>query len=228
MKFDLSQYEPVDERLERFWGEHPGGRIETMLLSDPNQLEECVVRAEVYFDAGEPRPRGTGMAFERRGGGGANQTSHLENAETSAIGRALASCGYKAKRDSPRASREEMEKVSRAGDHRQFGMPRVEDRRESSGDRRAQVPPVAEGLDLSTLDRSGLWKVAAAEYAADRGNPNDRLETAREFNRLLGRDENSHDLKDFDAADLRDVIEALRARRNQTATADDPRPGYAR
>ena len=36
----------------------------------------------------------TGHAFEVQGAGFINKTSHVENAETSAIGRALASAGY--------------------------------------------------------------------------------------------------------------------------------------
>jgi hypothetical protein len=29
MRFNPEDYEPVDARLERFWDEHPNGRIET-------------------------------------------------------------------------------------------------------------------------------------------------------------------------------------------------------
>lgn len=115
MRFDLDNYETVEARLERFWQEHPSGRIETRLLTPPDLLEEVVMRAAVWFDAANEYPAGTGHAFETRGGRGANETAHLENCETSAIGRALANCGYKAKRDSPRPSREEMQKVERGG-----------------------------------------------------------------------------------------------------------------
>lgn len=110
MRFNLEDYETVDARLERFWKEHPGGRVETRLLTDPRDLQEVVFWAAVWFDVAEEHPRATGTAFERPGSG-ANQTSHLENAETSAIGRALANAGYKASKKAPRPSREEMGKT---------------------------------------------------------------------------------------------------------------------
>jgi hypothetical protein len=115
MRFDLQNYETVDSRLDKFWTEHPNGRVETRLLSDPLQLDEVVVWAAVWFDVSEPEPRATGLAFERRGGGGANQTSHLENAETSAIGRALANANYKTSKNAPRPSQEEMRKANGNG-----------------------------------------------------------------------------------------------------------------
>jgi hypothetical protein len=55
--------------------------------------------------------KATGHAFEIDGENGmANKTSALENCETSAIGRALANCGYGGDK---RVSREEMAKVER-------------------------------------------------------------------------------------------------------------------
>jgi hypothetical protein len=113
MRFDLEKYETVEARLDRFWSEHPGGRIETRLLTPAEVLEEVVVSAAVWFDVTEEHPRATGLASERRGGQGANQIAHLENCETSAIGRALANAGYKARKDAPRPSREEMGKGDR-------------------------------------------------------------------------------------------------------------------
>src|SRR5262249_28745958 len=60
----------------------------------------------------DAQPSATGHAFEQRGvGSRANRTSHIENCETSAIGRALAMLGFEVERGI--ASREEMEKVRR-------------------------------------------------------------------------------------------------------------------
>ena len=66
-----------------------------------------IVRAEVY-KADSEKPSGVGHAFELDGTGMANKTSALENAETSAVGRALAQAGYSGSR---RTTREEMAKV---------------------------------------------------------------------------------------------------------------------
>jgi hypothetical protein len=56
---------------------------------------------------------GTGYAEEVRGAGNVNRTSHVENCETSAIGRALANCGMAGSDMTKRPSREEMSKVQR-------------------------------------------------------------------------------------------------------------------
>ena len=50
-----------------------------------------VMQAKVCDDAG--RVLGTGTAYEKEGSTFINQTSYIENCETSAVGRALAMCG---------------------------------------------------------------------------------------------------------------------------------------
>ena len=114
-RFDLSAYETVEERIRRFYADNPDGRIITENLTTPadRAVQTWVIRSVVYLTAGDQAnnlPKASGLAFEVDGGFGANQTSALENAETSAIGRALANAGYSGNK---RASREEMEKVER-------------------------------------------------------------------------------------------------------------------
>ena len=109
--FNLDNYETVEDRLVKFWNEHQDGRILTSVhYYDDNRI---LVRAEIYFNREDDRPVATGYAEELRGASPVNRTSHAENAETSAIGRGLANCGYAAKGSRP--SREEMEKVQRMG-----------------------------------------------------------------------------------------------------------------
>jgi len=111
MGFDLSDYETVEDRLVRFWAEHgPGARVETVMMSYDG--DSCIFRAEIYFNNSETVPTATGYAHETRSERGVNSTSFVENCETSAIGRALANCGYAT--HGKRPSREEMSKVSRA------------------------------------------------------------------------------------------------------------------
>ncbi len=110
-RFNLDDYVDVNTRIDTFWERFPGGRIVTELLSDPNHLDRVVVMASVFRDNDPVLPAATGLAFEDAGGPGANQTSHLENCETSAIGRALANLGLETSRHRP--SRQEMEKVQR-------------------------------------------------------------------------------------------------------------------
>ena len=105
--FNLDDYETVEERLIKFWKEHPDGRIDTKLV-DANATR-FIVQAYIYRTEVDQHPWSTGLAEETISGRGVNATSALENCETSAIGRALASAGYATKGKRP--SREEMAKV---------------------------------------------------------------------------------------------------------------------
>lgn len=110
-KFNLDDYETVEQRIKRFYEAHPNGRIITELVERDASQKMWIVKAFVFVtDEIEALPRATGYAFEIDGSGMANQTSALENCETSAIGRALANMNLSGNK---RASREEMEKVAR-------------------------------------------------------------------------------------------------------------------
>ena len=106
--FNLEDYETVEERLVKFWKEHPDGRIATQLLDSSNG--RYIVQAYIYRTEVDQHAWATGLAEETITGRGVNATSALENCETSAIGRALASAGYATKGKRP--SREEMTKVA--------------------------------------------------------------------------------------------------------------------
>jgi hypothetical protein len=108
--FNLEDYETVEERLIKFWKDHPDGQIHTKLLDQA--AGRFIVEAAIYRTEADLRPWTTGLAEETIQGRGVNATSALENCETSAIGRALANAGYATK--GKRASREEMAKVSTA------------------------------------------------------------------------------------------------------------------
>jgi hypothetical protein len=109
--FDLSQYETVAERLERFWADYPAGRIYTELVNGSHAGESVIMAASVYKDKADLYPDATGYAQETPGEGMVNKTSWVENCETSAIGRALANMGY-APKGGHRSSREEMVKAA--------------------------------------------------------------------------------------------------------------------
>lgn len=109
MAFDLSTYEPVAARLDRWLTNGQGSkRVLTHLVHYTDQ--RCVFRAELYVD---DVCIATGWAEETRGDGYVNETSHFENCETSAVGRALANAGLAGADHTKRPSREEMEKVER-------------------------------------------------------------------------------------------------------------------
>jgi hypothetical protein len=110
-QFNLNDYETVEQRIKRFYKDNPDGRIitENQTTLQDRQVSTWVVMASVYLNNETDKPKATGLAFEVDGVGMANKTSALENAETSAIGRALANAGYSGNK---RASREEMAKVA--------------------------------------------------------------------------------------------------------------------
>jgi len=108
--FNLEDYETVEERLVKFWREHPDGRIDTSLVE--STLQRFIVKAAIYRTEVDAQAWTTGFAEETVSTRGVNSTSALENCETSAIGRALANAGYATK--GKRASREEMSKVKAA------------------------------------------------------------------------------------------------------------------
>lgn len=82
------EYFTVAERIANFRERHPEYAVETQLIS---QDDEKVIMKALIMD-GE-RLISTGYAEEVRDSSKINQTSALENAETSAVGRALAFFG---------------------------------------------------------------------------------------------------------------------------------------
>lgn len=119
-RFNLDDYETVESRIKRFYEAYPDGRITTEWANAEQFFDgptTWVVKATVFLDAGDQAnnlPKATGYAQETNGTGGANNVDALANAETSAIGRALANLGMSGNK---RASREEMAKVERVAQH---------------------------------------------------------------------------------------------------------------
>lgn len=112
--FNLADYETVEQRHARAIEAHPDLRCVIVNHTTPADRANgvWVVEARVYLsdaDQAADLPKAVDWAFEVDGQGMANKTSALENAATSALGRALrwAFAGSKG------ASREEMEKVQR-------------------------------------------------------------------------------------------------------------------
>ena len=122
MGFNLDDYEPVAARHARWLADHPNGRTMTHMISAPG-ADICVIRAELWL---EDICVATGYAEEVRGAGNVNRTSHVENCETSAVGRALANAGYAGSDVNKRPSREEMSKVQRMSQGTDARMPSVQ------------------------------------------------------------------------------------------------------
>ncbi len=95
--FDLSNYVEVADRLREWYEKNPTARIVTTIVE---QTEKRVtVKAEVFRKADDVLPAGVGhSALGVPGTTPYTRGAELENAETSAIGRALVAAGLPSKK----------------------------------------------------------------------------------------------------------------------------------
>ena len=91
VKIHGKEYTTVVERINDFRNDErfEGWSIETDIIS--TDIENCIIKATIKDSTG--KIVGTGLAHEVQGSTNINKTSHVENCETSAIGRALANIG---------------------------------------------------------------------------------------------------------------------------------------
>ena len=108
----LDNYEPVADRIAKFWEKYPEGRLHTeiVLINET----EIVIKASAYTNREDARPAAIDFAQESRGSSNINKQSFIENCSTSALGRVLATLNFQPKRDGKalRPSREEMTRVT--------------------------------------------------------------------------------------------------------------------
>lgn len=107
-----TEYAPVSERVKAFRFIHPCGAISSKIINE--NFDAVTIKAEVFDDEGHLLA--TGYASETRDTGIVNKTSMLENAETSAVGRALGFLGIGVKNGI--ATAEEMDRVAKIKDER--------------------------------------------------------------------------------------------------------------
>lgn len=100
----VDDYVGVHERIDKFLEKYPDGRIQTAIAHLSESL--VVMQATVYRDAGDERPIVAHSQLGIPGKTNFTRDSEVENAETSAVGRALAFMGFETKKGI--ASREEV------------------------------------------------------------------------------------------------------------------------
>lgn len=122
-EYNPAEYETVKQRKSRFYKEYPDGRI-LVKIHNTDLDEKAVVTATIYLNKEEQEKnlaRATGNSLEvrdkelKRSRAGkeyesVNFSSWLENAEESAVGRALDNAGYAS---NGKCSLDELEKAAR-------------------------------------------------------------------------------------------------------------------
>lgn len=89
-----TEYAEVNQRIKAFRMVYPEGFIDSHFVS--NEGGVCVMVSEVgyYTKDFQKVVLGVGHAYEKEGSTFINQTSYIENAETSSVGRALGMAGF--------------------------------------------------------------------------------------------------------------------------------------
>lgn len=107
----MDNYEPVADRIAKFWEKYPNGRLHTEIVLINEQ--EVVIKASAFTDREDSRAASIDFAQETRNSSAINKTSFIENCATSALGRCLATLNFQPKKDGKaiRPSREEMTKA---------------------------------------------------------------------------------------------------------------------
>ena len=202
----LRDYNEVSQRVEGFNEKYPDGRIETEVVAHHVEIEDVIdarrgestyrqplargyviVRAKVFRKAEDTIPAGVGMSYMLIPGiTQYTRDSEVENAETSAVGRALAFIGFYAKGDSL-ASRHEI--AAKAG-----GGSDAPARRTTT-----KAPkPEAEGTGLTVSQRKKLF--AALRENGLEGAPRKAL---------VMMVTKKHSVTQMDSADLDKVLAVL-------------------
>lgn len=102
-EYEVKKYAQVNERIKAFRSVYPTGFITTDIIYQCDDLVIVKATAGYYMtlvncDTNTMEQTqvilATGTAYEREGSSFINNTSYIENAETSATGRCLALCGF--------------------------------------------------------------------------------------------------------------------------------------
>jgi hypothetical protein len=94
--FDMRDYVPVNERISAFYEQHPDGSLQSEIVElTPDRV---TVKAYAYRSDADPRPGIGHSSLTIPGGTSFTKGSEIENAETSAWGRAIAALGFEVNR----------------------------------------------------------------------------------------------------------------------------------
>lgn len=111
--FNLADYQTVQERINLFRKTFEKGRIVNRIVHIDEK--SIIVECSIYLNAEDKYPTCVDLAHEVKDASPVNRTSWVENCATSSTGRAISLLGGPFSPKGKRPSREEMQKVERAG-----------------------------------------------------------------------------------------------------------------
>ena len=173
MAFNINDYETVEVRLGRYIADYPDFMVHTELVEAT--ATRFIVLAKIYRTCVDTQPFATGLAYETISDRGVNQTSALENCETSAIGRALANAGYAAKGKRP--SQSEMAKVIAAESQPKTFKEKLEEKQNlygKSGNSAIIESALRQSFSVETKEPEPVaWTISDAVDAIGKSTPNE-------------------------------------------------------
>lgn len=172
--FNMDDYVPVNERIAAFIDAYPEGSLQSEIVELTDS--RVTVKAFAFRKPDDPRP-GTGLSsLEIPGKTQFTRGSEIENAETSAWGRAIAALGFEVKRGV--ASREEVaNKQGGQGAPSGVAKPHVPAAPAHPQYRRAELAQIAK--------EAGLSYKALEDYAALVGVQPGQQATNEQMDRLI-------------------------------------------
>jgi len=144
MAWNNDDYVQVNERIEAFYAKYPEGSLRSEIVEMTES--RVVVKAWAYRTPDDKRPATGHSYLGIPGSTNFTKGSELENAETSAWGRALAALGFEVKRGI--ASREEVK-------NKRADSPLVREAK-AQGATEIQTCPL-HNTDMSYVEKSKAW-----------------------------------------------------------------------